>query len=108
VNIVIFITAKDIKEANGISQALIKTHLAACVNIIRGVQSLFWWDGKVDAANEVLLIVKSKQSYFKKITKVVKSLHSYQTPEIIALPIIDGEKKYLKWLNESCCSRGKV
>jgi len=105
VNIIVLITTKDIKEAKKISETLVKEHVAACVNIVSGVRSIFWWQGKVDSAKEALLIVKSKKSFFKKIVKSVKRLHSYQTPEIIALPIIDGEKEYLKWLESSCLPR---
>lgn len=97
--IVVFITAKNTSEAKKISQALVKEHLAACVNIVPKVQSFFWWGGKVDAAKEVLMIVKSQRSCFQKIIKRVKALHSYQVPEVIALPIIDGEKQYMKWLS---------
>ena len=100
-NIVIFVTAKDYDQATKISQSLVDQKLIACANIISGVKSLFWWEGKVDEANEVLLILKTKKSLFKKIEKAVKALHSYEVPEIIALPIIEGHKPYLKWVNES-------
>lgn len=98
--IVIFITTANKKEATKIAQELIKNKLAACVNIIQGVHSLFWWEGKVDRAKEAFLIVKSKKSNLRAIIKRVKSVHSYQIPEIIALPIIGGNKSYLNWLNE--------
>lgn len=101
-NIVIFITTKNASEAKKISQALVRAHLVACVNIVPGIRSLFWWQGKVDSAAEVLMIAKTKKSCFKKIVKMVKSLHSYQTPEIIGLPIVDGDGAYLKWLEASC------
>jgi periplasmic divalent cation tolerance protein len=84
-----------------IAQALLKNKLAACVNIIDKIESFFWWQGKIDCAEEALLLVKSKKSKLPKIIKLVKSLHSYSVPEIIALPIIAGEKKYLKWIDES-------
>ena len=100
-NIVIFITAKDYDQAAKISQHLVDQKLIACANILNGVKSLFWWEGKVDEANEVLLILKTRKSLFKKIEKAVKALHSYEVPEIIALPIIEGHKPYLKWVNES-------
>jgi periplasmic divalent cation tolerance protein len=102
VNIVVLITTKNVSQAKKISHALIKEHLIACVNIVPGVQSLFWWQGKVDAAAETLMIVKTTKSCFKKIIKIVKKHHSYQTPEMIALPIIGGERAYLKWLEASC------
>ena len=100
-NIVIFITAANIKEAERIASALVKEKLAACVNIVEGIKSLFWWQGKVDRSKEVLLMVKSRKSKISKIIRRVKSLHSYEVPEIIALPIVAGEPNYLKWLNES-------
>ena len=100
-NIVIFITAKDYDEATKISQSLVDNKLIACANIVSSVKSFFWWEGKVDEASEVLLILKTKKSLFKKIEKAVTTLHSYEVPEIIALPIIEGHRPYLKWVNES-------
>jgi len=101
-NIVILITTKNVAQAKKISQALVRAHLIACANIVPGVQSLFWWQGKAESSLEALMIVKTKKSCFKKIVKTVKKLHSYQTPEIIALPIVEGERAYLKWLEASC------
>ena len=100
-HLVIFITASHKDEAQKIAQALIAKRLAACVNIVEHVASVFWWEGKVDNATEALLVVKSKKEKFNRIVKLVKSLHSYVVPEIIALPIVAGEKNYLKWLDES-------
>lgn len=100
-HIIIFITAPNNKEAKNIAQGLIKNKLAACVNIADGIKSFFWWKGKVEQAKETLLIIKSKKEKLAKIIKLVKSLHSYAVPEIIALPIIDGYKPYLGWINES-------
>ncbi|MDP3142372.1 MAG: divalent-cation tolerance protein CutA [Candidatus Omnitrophota bacterium] len=100
-NMIVLITAANKKEAEKIAGGLIAKRLAACVNIVDKINSLFWWQGKVDRAKEVLLVVKTKQSAFKKIIREVKKLHSYDLPEIIAIPIIAGEKKYLRWLNES-------
>ncbi len=100
-NIVVFITAKDIVEAKKISDQLLEKKLIACANIIEGVQSVFWWQGKIDQAKETLMILKSKQSLFKKIVKTVKAHHSYAVPEVIALPIVDGNPDYLKWIDES-------
>lgn len=99
--IVIFVTASSGKEAENIANRLIEKKLAACVNIIGNLKSIFWWEGKADTAKEVLLIIKSRKSKLPAIIKQVKSLHSYKVPEIIALPIIAGEKNYLRWLNES-------
>jgi len=100
-HIIIFITAKNFSEAQKISEGLLKKKLIACANIIRGVESFFWWQGKIDKAKEALLIVKTQRRLFSKIVKTVKSLHSYDCPEIIALPILKGSKDYLKWIDDS-------
>ena len=99
--IVIFVTAKDRREAKKIANELIKERLAACVNILDNIASIFWWQGKVDEAKEALLIIKSKKKLLPSIIKKVKSLHSYDCPEIIALPIIGGNKDYLDWIRDS-------
>lgn len=98
---VIFITCANKKEAGRIAKALVKNKLAACVNIVDKIESIFWWQGKVDLASEALLIMKSKREKLTKIIKLVKSMHSYEVPEIIALPIIGGYRPYLEWIDES-------
>lgn len=99
--LVIFITASNKEEAERIGNKLVEKKLAACVNIVDKIESMFWWQAKIDHANESLLIVKSKKSKLARIIKLVKSVHSYEVPEIIALPIIAGEEKYLKWIDDS-------
>lgn len=99
--IVIFVTAKDKDEAEKIAAHLVEEKLVACVNIVPNVSSVFWWEKKIDQAQEVLLIAKSKKILFKKIVAAVKSTHSYDVPEVIALPIIDGNSDYLKWIRDS-------
>ncbi|MBN2187526.1 MAG: divalent-cation tolerance protein CutA [Dehalococcoidia bacterium] len=73
---------------------------AACINIVPRVDSLFWWQGKLDSAQESLLIIKTKASLLPEIVELVKEVHSYAVPEIIALPIIDGSEDYLKWIDD--------
>ena len=99
--VVILVTAKDKKEAGKIARGLLGSKLIACANIVQGVQSLFWWQGKIDTSREALLILKTKKVLFKKVSAKVKSLHSYQTPEIIALSIVNGSEDYLRWINSS-------
>ena len=99
---VIFITCANKKEARRIACGLVKNKLAACVNILDKVKSFFWWEAKIDQADEILLIIKSKKTKLSRIIKLVKSMHSYQVPEIIALPIVGGYKPYLRWIDESC------
>ena len=97
--IVIFVTASNKKEAQKIASGLIKQKLAACVNIVNKVDSLFFWEGKTQKAKESLLIIKSKKDKLARLIKLVKSLHSYTVPEIIAIPIIAGDKSYLSWID---------
>ncbi len=100
-HIVVLVTAKDTVQAKKISKALVDERLVACSNVVKGVQSFFYWEGKMDCAREVLLILKTTKKAFPQIVKRIRNLHSYQTPEIIALPIVCGEKSYLNWITES-------
>jgi len=97
--VVVLVTAKDKKEAQKIAAGLIKRKLAACVNMVDKVGSMFFWAGRIDRSKESLLMIKSKKEKLPKIIKLVKSLHSYEVPEIIAIPIIAGDKPYLRWID---------
>ena len=96
--VAVFITAADDEEARLISQALLEQKKVACANIIAGVSSQFWWQDKIDSANESLLIVKTTASLLNKVVTLVQEAHSYDNPEIIALPIIGGSQDYLEWI----------
>lgn len=98
--IVVLITASGAEEARRISDKLLERKKAACVNIIERVSSHFLWHGKKDSAKESLLIVKSRISYLDDIIKIVKKIHSYKLPEIIAIPIKGGDRDYLKWIKD--------
>ncbi|MFA5119073.1 MAG: divalent-cation tolerance protein CutA [Candidatus Omnitrophota bacterium] len=98
---VALVTASNKEEAQKIASGLVESRLVACVNIVDSVRSVFRWQGKIDRAAEALLVIKTRKALIKKLIKKVKSLHSYEVPEIIALPIIDGSKEYLEWINES-------
>lgn len=99
--ILIFITCANNKEAKLISRKLVKNRLAACVNIVDKIESVFRWQGKIDRAKEALLIIKSEKAKLRAIIKLVRAMHSYQVPEIIAIPIAGGYKPYLRWINDS-------
>lgn len=94
----VYITTKNKKEALKISEALVRGKLAACVNIISPINSIYRWRGKTEKAREALLIVKTKKSLAEKIIKKVKSTHSYECPEIIFSPIEGGSEDYLGWI----------
>ena len=98
--VVLFITTATAEEAQRISNALLEQRKVACVNIVPRVSSSFWWQGKLDSAQESLLIIKTKASLLSEIVKLVREIHSYDIPEIIALPIIGGNQDYLEWINK--------
>ncbi len=98
--IVIYITTSSINEAKKIGSALVEEKLVACSNIISPISSIYSWQGKICDDKEALMILKTKRILFKQIVKRVEKIHSYDVPEIIALPIIDGSDKYLSWINE--------
>jgi periplasmic divalent cation tolerance protein len=100
--ILVLITANSEEEARKIAELLVREKKAACVNIVPRVDSLFRWKGKIDSARESLLLVKTKSSLLSEIIGLVKQAHSYEVPEIIALPIIAGSEEYLKWLDKAC------
>ena len=97
--VVIFVTVSNDDEANKISGLLLERRKVACVNIVSGVNSTFWWQGKIDAERESLLIIKTKSSVLPEVVDIIKSVHSYEVPEIIAVPIIGGNEDYLKWID---------
>lgn len=99
--IVVFITSPNEDEAAMIASALVEEKLAACVNIIRNIRSIYTWQGKVEDDTEVLMIAKTQKSLFDSLKNRVKELHSYDVPEIIALPVVAGSKDYLNWIRES-------
>ena len=99
--VVLLITTSTNGEAEQISRLLLERRKAACVNIISGVDSLFLWNQKLDSAKESLLIVKSRASLIPEIIDLVKGVHSYDVPEIIALPIIGGNPDYLEWIDKN-------
>jgi periplasmic divalent cation tolerance protein len=101
-SVIVLVTCGAAKEVKLIANALVRKRLAACVNILAStVQSIYRWKGKIETAKEYLLLIKTSQIRFASLEKEIRRLHSYEVPEIIALPIATGSKPYLKWLGES-------
>ena len=98
--VVVFVTTATREEAERIAHLLVERRKAACVNIVPGVNSLFWWQGKIDSAQEVLLIAKTRASLMPQVIDLVKEAHSYSVPEVIALPIVGGNEDYLRWVDQ--------
>jgi len=98
--LVVLITAPKEEDAAAMANALVEGRLAACVNIIRQVRSIYRWQGKIEDDQEVLMIAKTRKECFADLVNKVKELHTYSVPEIIALPVMDGFEGYLGWLKE--------
>ena len=100
--LVVFITVSGEEEGRKIARLLVGERKAACVNVVPGADSIFWWKGKIDSGQESLLIVKTKASLFPEVVDLVKNAHSYEVPEIVAMPIVAGNEDYLEWLDQEC------
>ena len=99
--IVVYITSPNEDEAARIAKAIVDERLAGCVNIVKGIRSIYSWQGKIEDDSEVLMIVKTQKHLFERLKMRVKELHSYTVPEIIALPVVEGSEDYLNWLKEA-------
>lgn len=99
--VVILVTAASRDECKKIAHHLVETRLAACVNISQPIESVYRWEGQIAEEGEFLLFIKSTRGLFPEIRTQISKIHSYQTPEIICLPVIDGSRDYLQWISDS-------
>ena len=99
--IVVLMTAANGEEAARLADLLIGAHLAACVQILPEMESVYRWEGKIERQAEILLLAKTTRSKFEELEREVRALHSYETPEIIALPVVAGSAPYLAWLTDA-------
>ena len=99
--IMVLTTCNSSETSSLIAETLISNKLAACVNIIKGVESVYQWQGKIEHDKEILLIIKTRESLFSHVKQTIQELHSYELPEIIAVPIKTGEKNYLNWIQSA-------
>lgn len=100
-NKLVLTTTGSREEAQRIARALIERRLAACVNIVHGVESIYRWKEKIEQANEWLMLIKTTNSAYERVRDAIKDLHSYELPECICIEINDGGAEYLKWIGES-------
>jgi periplasmic divalent cation tolerance protein len=96
--LIVFSTCADEAEAARIANALVEGRLAACVNVFPAVQSIYRWQGAIEQAREILLAIKTTRERFEAVRETISALHSYDTPEIVAVPVVVGSEKYLTWL----------
>jgi periplasmic divalent cation tolerance protein len=99
--VVVLVTCGSEEEALKIANALVENRLAACVNLVAPIRSVYRWEGKIWDEKEWLLIIKTQKHRFEELEKKVKSLHSYSVPEITSLPITEGSSAYLDWIKEN-------
>jgi periplasmic divalent cation tolerance protein len=98
--LLVMTTCASKTDAEELAEKLLKVRLIACANIIPGIHSMFHWKGKIDRAEEVILQVKCRKRYFKDLVEWIQTHHTYEIPEILALPVVDGSKEYLEWMEE--------
>jgi len=103
--IVVLITSGSREEAKRLAKVLVEEKLAACVNILPDVESLYWWKDKIESSKEWMLVVKTQGKMVKRVVKRVKEIHSYEVPEVIALPIVEGNRDYLQWISDALASQ---
>lgn len=103
--VVVLVNAANAEQADSIAQTLVDERLAACANIVSPIHSVYRWKGEVETATEHLMIIKKRANLVAKVEARVKELHSYEVPEVIALPIVAGAKSYLDWVFESTVTR---
>ena len=102
--IVVFMTAANGEEATRLAEMLVGAHLAACVQVLPEIESVYRWQGKIERQSEVLLIAKTTRGKFDDLEREVRALHSYDTPEIVSVPIVIGSAPYLEWLSKAASS----
>lgn len=101
---VILITTSQDEESQLIARALLEQKIAACINIIPQISSLFWWKRKIEQERESMLVVKTRIKLIDEVVRLVKEVHSYEVPEIIALPVVGGNHDYLEWIDHEVIS----
>lgn len=98
--IIVFVTTPNFAESEKIANVLLQNRLAACVNILPTMRSMFWWKGRIEREDESLMIIKTRKDMFNKLVESVRTIHKYEIPEIIAFEIQGGLKEYLTWIDE--------
>lgn len=97
--LIVLVTCPNRAVARRLGTTLVKRRLAACVNVVPGIESVFWWNGKLDRCREALLLIKTTAARFERLRRAVIELHPYDVPEVIALPILKGHPAYLDWVS---------
>jgi periplasmic divalent cation tolerance protein len=98
---IVLVTTPDLKSGRMLAKAALEARLAACANLVPGIESHYWWQGKLETGAEILILFKTQKSRLAALEKLILEKHPYDTPEILALPLTSGAKNYLDWIAES-------
>lgn len=104
--IVVLSNCSSREEADRIARGLLEARLAACVNIVDGVRSVYHWQGKIEEGQETMLVIKSRRDLFENLQQRLAAMHSYEVPEAIAIPVVDGLPAYLDWMERELAPQG--
>lgn len=104
--LVVLVTAPSAEEGRTIARSLVAEHLAACVNVVPGVRSVFFWEGQLQEEVEALLVVKTRRERYEALQRRILELHPYSVPEVLALPVETGSPTYLAWVGETVRAEG--
>ena len=100
-HVAVLVTAPDLKTARKLSKAALRGRLIACANLIRNIESHYWWQGRIETGTEVLMVLKTTAARLSALEKLIVTIHPYDTPEFVVLPLTGGHARYLRWLEES-------
>jgi len=103
--VMVFVTVPSLREASRISKAVLTSRLAACVNVIPGIQSMYQWKGKIVQEKEAMLVLKTTRLRYRKLEEKIKELHPYEAPEVIAIPLICGSSQYIEWVTREVANK---
>jgi len=103
--IVVLSTCGSQEEAEQLARRLLEARLAACVNVITQIRSFYWWQGKIEESGEWLLVIKTSRDLFEQLRVVLESAHSYELPEVLAIPVLDGSANYLAWMDRELAAK---
>jgi periplasmic divalent cation tolerance protein len=104
----VFVTVPDQKTGRTLTRSILSAHLAACVNLVPGLESHYWWQNKLERSREVLMLIKTTRRHLKGLERLILQKHPYDTPEIVAVPLGRGNSRYLKWLSANVAAGGRV
>lgn len=100
-HVICFVTTNNLEQATDIARFLVQQHLAACVNLVEPIRSIYSWNDQIHDEKEILMIIKTRRALFQKLTSEIKKMHSYEVPEIIFVPIENGLPEYLSWIDQN-------